>query len=92
MAFGVDEIRCVADDELVCAVKGLVKADRMLSAKLLVHLGELHARELYLARGFSTMFEYCRSELRMSEAEAYLRILAAKVGRLKRITRSCWSV
>jgi hypothetical protein len=77
----LNEISRVADSELVLALEGLVKADRKLGAKLLVHLGEVDDRKLYLALGFSTMFEYCRSSLGMSEAEAYLRVQAAKVGR-----------
>jgi hypothetical protein len=69
------------NDALLSAVERLVKADRSLGATLLVHLGEVDARKLYLARGYSSMFVYCRSALGMSEAEAYLRMRAADVGR-----------
>jgi hypothetical protein len=69
------------NDALLSEVERLVKADRVLGATLLVHLGEVDARKLYLARGYSSMFEYCRSALGMSEAEAYLRMRAADVGR-----------
>jgi hypothetical protein len=69
------------NDALLSEVERLVKADRALGATLLVHLGEVDARKLYLARGYSSMFEYCRSALGMSEAEAYLRMRAADVGR-----------
>jgi hypothetical protein len=81
MAHALDEVGCVADDELVCRLERLVKADRALSAKLLVHLGEVCERKLYLGLGYGSMFVYCRSGLGMSEAEAYLRLQAAKVGR-----------
>jgi hypothetical protein len=66
---------------LFFVLKRLVQADRALSAKLLVHIGELDQRRLFLERGYSSTFDYCRSGLGMSEAEAYLRILAARVGR-----------
>jgi hypothetical protein len=69
------------NDALLSAVERLVKADWALGATLLVHLGEVDARKLYLARGYSSMFVYCRSALGMSEAEAYLRMRAADVGR-----------
>jgi hypothetical protein len=69
------------NDALLSEVERLVKADRSLGATLLVHLGEVDARKLYLARGYSSMFVYCRSALGMSEAEAYLRMRAADVGR-----------
>jgi len=71
----------VSDVELVGRLEQLVKADRALSVKLLVHLGEMHERRLYVGRGFSSMFKYCMSVLGMSEAEAALRLTAAKVGR-----------
>jgi hypothetical protein len=74
-------VGCIGNEALLSEVKRLVKADRELGEALLVHLGEVDARKLYLASGYSSMYEYCRSELGMSEAEAYLRMLAAKVGR-----------
>src|SRR5262245_49764850 len=81
MAQALEQVSRLTDTELVCRLERLVQADRALSAKLLVHLGELDERKLFLARGYSSMFDYCRSALRMSEAEAYLRIQAARVGR-----------
>src|SRR5262245_61467123 len=81
MAQALEQVSRLTDTELVCRLERLVQADRALSAKLLVHLGELDERKLFLARGYSSTFDYCRSALRMSEAEAYLRIQAARVGR-----------
>jgi hypothetical protein len=71
----------MGNEALLFEVERLVKADRTVGAALLVHLGEVDARKLYLARGFSSMFTYCRVALGMSEAEAYLRMRAADVGR-----------
>lgn len=81
MQSALDEVRRFTDSELVCRLEGLVKADRALTAKLLVHLDEVEVRGLHLARSYSSMFDYCRSGLGMSEAEAYLWILASRVGR-----------
>jgi hypothetical protein len=77
----LDEVRRVTDHELLSRVERLVKADRVSSVKLLVHLGEVEARKLYLERGFSSMYDYCMTALGMSEAETYLRLLAAKTGK-----------
>jgi hypothetical protein len=71
----------LGNEALLLEVERLVRADRTVGAALLVHLGEVDARKLYLARGYSSMFTYCRAALGMSEAEAYLRMRAADVGR-----------
>ena len=46
-----------------------------------VHLGEVDARGLYREQAFGSMFDYCVQALHLSEAEAYLRIRAARLGR-----------
>jgi hypothetical protein len=69
------------DQELIAQLRHLVRADRALSARLLVHLGEVDARGLYRQDAYPSMFAYCVDELGMSEAEAYLRIQAARLGR-----------
>jgi hypothetical protein len=81
MAHELDEVRRVTDDELLSRLERLVKADRDLSVKLLVHLGEVEVRKLFLERGYSSMYDYCMTALGMSEAETYLRLLAAKTGK-----------
>jgi hypothetical protein len=77
----LSEVSRCSDAELVCRLQRLVAADRRLSAKLLEHLGEVDARGLYRDLGYSSMFEYTVTALCMSEAEAYLRIQAARLGR-----------
>lgn len=81
MAHALEEIRHVTDAELVSRVEHLVKVDRALGVKLLVHLGEIDERKLHLERGYSSMYDYCRNALRMSEGESSLRVKAARVGR-----------
>ena len=82
---GVDmtqlDLRGLTDDQLVCQLKKLVGADRALSVKLLVHLGELDERGVCRAQGYASTFEYAVRALHMSDAEAYLRIHAARLGR-----------
>jgi hypothetical protein len=59
----------------------LVAQERVLTARLLMHLGEVDARGLFREQAFASMFEYAVEVLRMSPDEAYVRIRAAKVGR-----------
>jgi hypothetical protein len=77
----LDEVRRLGDVELVAGLRRLVRADQALTARLLVHLGEVDSRGLYREHAFESMFSYAVEELHMSEAEAYLRIHAARVGR-----------
>ena len=76
----LDVVRAT-DRELVASLRQLVRADRTLSALMLVHIAEVDSRGLYREQAYSSMFAYCVEELRMSEAEAYLRIQAARLGR-----------
>jgi hypothetical protein len=71
----------VGDAELVARVRRLVRADRSVSAQLLVHLAELDARKLHLEKAYGSLHEYCVKALGMSDAEAYLRTQAARLGR-----------
>jgi hypothetical protein len=59
----------------------MVGQHQVLTAQLLVHLGEVDSRGLYREHAFASMFVYAVEELHMSEAEAYLRIQAARLGR-----------
>jgi hypothetical protein len=52
-----------------------------VEAELLVHLGEIDERRLYLDRAFSSMFAFCVGELGFSEDAAYNRIHLARAAR-----------
>ena len=69
------------DLQLVMELQRLARADRKCEVRMLVYLAEVEARLLHLARGYSSMFSYARATLRMSEAQTYLRIQAARVAR-----------
>jgi len=72
--------RCT-DRELICELQRLVCADRSLNVRLLVYLGEMDARGLYREQAHTSMFDYAVRALRISEAEAYLRIQVARLGK-----------
>ena len=65
----------------MAGLRRLVQQERALTARLLVHLGEVEARGLYREQAYSSMFEYAVEALHMSENEAYVRLRAAKVVR-----------
>jgi hypothetical protein len=45
-----NDIHEIADDELLARLQRLVRADHALTARLLVHMGEVDARGLYRER------------------------------------------
>ena len=77
----LDEVSRVADQELITRLRQLVRDDQALQGRLLVHLGEVDARGLYREQAYASMFTYCVEEFRMSDAQAYLRIQASRLGR-----------
>ena len=68
-------------DELLAATRELARRGNVLEAELLVHLGEIDERRLYLDRAFSSMFGFCVAELGFSEGAAYNRIFVARAAR-----------
>ncbi len=71
----------LSNQELLAHLHALIQRGRVIEADLLIHLGEVDARRLYLAEGFSCMFLYCVRVFHFSEAAAYKRIRAARVAR-----------
>src|SRR6186713_3139654 len=78
------ETGCVermADGELVARLVELLGEERRLTAAVLVHLGEVEARRLYLPAACPSMHVYCMRVLGMSEDQAFKRIRAARAVR-----------
>lgn len=71
----------MGNDELVEATRELARRSCAVEAELLVHLGEIDERRLYLDRAFSSMFAFCTRELGFSEGAAYNRIQVARTAR-----------
>ena len=81
MRIGVDTVQELTDNDLLASTRRMVERDHEVTADLLVHLGELDARQLYLGRAFASMFAFCVGELGFSEDAAYSRITVARLGR-----------
>lgn len=71
----------VPDHVLVADLASLVRRDRALTCELLLHLGEVDARRLFLPAAYPSMHAYCVGELRLSEAAALKRIRVARAAR-----------
>ena len=75
------ELRTISDDELLRRLSQLLKQSRRVESDLVAHIGEVDDRRLYARHAASSMFVYCTEVLHLSEAEAYLRIAAARASR-----------
>ena len=75
------DLRRVSDEDLLRFTGEMTRRSRRTEADLVAHLGEVDARRLYLREACSSMFAYCTERLHFSEAEAWLRISAARASR-----------
>ena len=71
-------LESVPDDELLRRLVELLRQSRHTEADL---VGEVDARRLYAHEATPSMSAYCTERLHLSEAEAYLRIAAARASR-----------
>jgi hypothetical protein len=76
-----ERVALLSDPDLLVRTHELVDHSQCTEADLLVHLGEIDERKLYLERAFPSMFEFCVGELRFSEDVAYNRLVVARAGR-----------
>jgi hypothetical protein len=75
------ELTTIPDDELLRRLVDLLHHSRRTEADLVAHVGEVDARRLYAREASRSMFAYCTERLHLSDAEAYLRIAAARASR-----------
>jgi len=74
-------LQSIPDDELLHRLAELMGQSRRVEADIVAHIGEVDERRLYAREAFPSMFAYCMDVLHLSEAEAYLRISAARASR-----------
>ena len=74
-------LELVPDDELLRLLTDLLRQSRRTEADLVALIGEVDARRLYAREASPSMFAWCTEVLHLSEAEAYLRIAAARASR-----------
>lgn len=71
----------LSDHELLRRLDDLLASSRRSEADLVAHIGEVDARKLYAREAAPSMYAYCTERLHLSEAEAFLRIRAARAAR-----------
>jgi hypothetical protein len=71
----------LSEHDLLLETKRVAGVERGATAVLLALLAEVDSRESYVRLGFSSLFAYCTSVLRLSEPAAYSRITAARKAR-----------
>ena len=71
-------VRGVGKRRLLGDFAALVSKDRGCTADLLVYVGEIDRRKLYLEHAYPSMFAFCTKRFRMSEAVAARRIRAGR--------------
>jgi len=81
MMNSLETVALLSDLDLFARTRELIDQSHGNEADLLVHLGEIDERKLYLERAFPSMFELCLGEFRFSEDAAYSRITVARAAR-----------
>jgi hypothetical protein len=76
-----DSVQLLTNEQLLVDVATVAGREREATARLIVLLGELDVRKLYLSQGYSSLFTFCTRRLRLSEHAAYNRIEAARAAR-----------
>ena len=71
----------ISNEALETSLNRLLGAGARLEARVIAHLAEVEARRLHLLIGCSSLYDYCRKRLGLSDYEAFVRIAAARVGR-----------
>ena len=79
-----DELKSLSrlsDNELLVRLSNVLKQSRRVESELVAHIAEVDDRRLYAREACPSMFSYGTDVLHLSEAEAYLRIAAARASR-----------
>ena len=74
-------LQSLSDDDLLRGLIDILSRTRRVEADLVAHIAEVDRRRLFAREAAPSMFVYCTQVLHLSEAEAYLRIRAARASR-----------
>ena len=69
----------LSNDNLITAVRSLVKEERLITREILDHINEVARRRLYADLGFSSIFDWLVRDLGYRESAAYRRMQAARI-------------
>jgi hypothetical protein len=71
----------VSDSDLLLRLRSILEGSRLVESDLVAHIGEVDSRRLYAREASPSMHAYCTEVLHLSDAEAFLRIQAARASR-----------
>jgi len=71
-------LRSLSDSEILTRTSALVSRERAITLDLLMHLGEVERRKLFLELGHSSMFDYLVIGFRYSTSAAKRRLCASR--------------
>ncbi len=77
----VERCACKTTEQLFEDLRRLHRVESQMFAPILAHLSEIDERDAAVAAAYPSLFVYCIRELAYSEAEAFLRIRAARASR-----------
>ncbi len=69
----------LSNDNLITAVRSLVKEERRITRDILDHINEVERRRLFADLGFSSIFDWLVKDIGYSESAAYRRMQAARM-------------
>ncbi len=72
-------LKSVTNEILVRDAKNLCAEERRLTTLVLEYLREIESRKIHLAMGYSSLYEFCKTELHYSEGSAHRRISAMRL-------------
>ena len=58
---------------------GWIIHEKKCTVLVIIHIAEIAKRSIHLDEGFSSLYDYCRIKLQLSEGETYLRTQVAGV-------------
>ena len=70
-----------SDERLRSDLRDLLASGYRTEARIIAHIAEVEDRKLHLRDGSESLFEYCVSQLGLSNSEAFHRITAARIAR-----------
>jgi hypothetical protein len=75
------DLKSLSNEALLSQLSKLVKQSRRIESVLVAHIAEVDVRRLYAREAMPSMHQFCTGVLGLSDAEAYLRIEAARTSR-----------
>lgn len=75
------EFTDLTDHKLVSDLKHMCGMQKRMTARIVMYLAEVEARDIHTAKGYDSLFAFCVRRLKMSHGEAAVRIKVARMYR-----------